>query len=105
MMLTYNSTFAPPPPQAMPAAPFNSPYEKFGSTHGDLLRARMGENNAKYNIARSRAMNDYAMQAQQAQRELALQGLQNQAVAQQNQNSLMNERVGIVSGLLSGLFK
>lgn len=104
-MLKYNTTLPNIPPQSLPAPNLESPYGRYGSTHQDMLKAQMGVANANYEIERQKANTDYALKQQAAERQLVLQGLQQMSEAQQNQNSLMNQRLGNVSGLLSGLFR
>lgn len=104
-MLTYNTTLPNLPPQSLPAPNLESPYGRYGSTHQDMLNAQMGAANANYEIDRQKANTDYALKQQAAERQLVLQGLQQMGEAQQNQNALTNQRIGNVSGLLSGLFR
>ena len=103
-MLNYNTSIPFSAPQGPPSPAAQTPFTRYGSTHDDVLRAQMGANNAQYALDKSRADNDYALKQQDAERQLVLQGLQQMGHAQQNQNSLMNTRLGNVSGLLSGLF-
>lgn len=104
IMLTYKTTLPNIPPQSLRLPNLESPYGKYGSTHQDMLNASMGRLNADYEIARQKANTDYAMKQQEAERQLVLQGLRQMGQAQQNQNSIANQRLGNVSGLLSGLF-
>jgi hypothetical protein len=104
-MLTYKTTLPNAPPQSMPMPRMAGPYAGYGSTHQDMLNAQMGQAQADYDIARQKGETDYALKQQAAERQLVLQGLQQMGEAQQNQNALMNQRVGNVSGLLSGLFR
>ena len=103
-MLTYNTTLPNIPPQSLQLPKLEPPYGKYGSTHQDMLNASMGRMNADYEIERQKANTDYSLKQQAAERQLVLQGLQQMGEAQQNQNALMNQRFGNVSGLLSGLF-
>jgi hypothetical protein len=104
-MLKYNTSLGFSPPQSLPAPDLQSPYGKYGSTHADLLKSQMMAQNADYDIAKSKGEIDYAVKQQAAERQLALQGLQQMSQAQQNQNSVANARFGMVNSLLSGLFR
>ena len=103
-MLTYNTTLPFDAPKSLPSPVPASPFTRYGSTHGDMLRAQMGAANAQYGIDSAKAANDYQLKQQDAERQLVLQGLQQMGQSQQNQNSLANARFGAVNGLLSGLF-
>jgi hypothetical protein len=114
-MLTYNSSLQNHLPysplqrnSALAALTVKSPYGKFGSTHQDILNAMGGRNAANFDVAATKANADYQLAQQEAQRQLALQGLQQMSNAQQNQNELTNTRLqnmyGVANNLLGGLF-
>lgn len=115
-MLRYdtNLPYAPPVSEkgmtdALQGLRVQSPYKKFGSAHQDTL-GWMGDNNAAtYQQAAQRANLDYGMKQQEAERGLALAGLQQMAQAQQNAQSLSNSRLqnmtGIVGDSLRNLYR
>jgi hypothetical protein len=115
-MLNYNTTLPSQPPvsRAMQAdmaktLSQGSPYAAYGRNHGDVLRALADSETANLESQASRANTEYAMAQQQAQRNLALQGLQQMNAAQQNQSDLANSRlsamVGFASPVLRSLFQ
>jgi hypothetical protein len=101
-MLTYNTnTFSPPPPlQKMAAqganALANSPYE--GQSHQDVYQTLGQRQAVNLDSYARRAGEAYANAAQQAQRELALAGLQMAAQGQQQENNLASSRVQMLLG-------
>ena len=112
-MLTYNSTLQNTPPitagmQAQATAMPRSPFTAFGKNHQDVLRSLYSANAANLDLQAQKTNTDYELAQQQAQRQLALSGLQQMAEAQQNQNALANRRlqslIGVASPLLQGLF-
>lgn len=115
-MLNYNTTLPSQPPvsRAMQAdmaktLSQGSPYAAFSKNHGDVLRALADAEAANLASQASRANTEYATAQQQAQRGLALQGLQQMNAAQQNQNDLANSRlstmVGFASPIVRSLFQ
>lgn len=114
-MLQYTSTLPDRPPiddasrnAALDAIRKRSPFSAFGQNHQDVLNALAERQASELNTEARRANTDYTLQQQQAQRQLALEGLSQMGQAQQNQNSLANTRmqnmVGFAGGLLRGLF-
>lgn len=114
-MLQYTSTLPNQPPidgasrnAALDAIRKRSPFSAFGQNHQDVLDALAERQAAELNSEARMANTDYALRQQQAQRQLALEGLNQMAQAQQNQNSLSNTRmqnmVGFAGGMLRGLF-
>jgi hypothetical protein len=103
-MINYTTnTFSPPPPlQAMAAqganALANSPYE--GQSHQDVYQTLGQRQAVNLDAYARRAGEAYANAAQQAQRELALAGLQMAAQGQQQGNNLAASRTQM---LLRGL--
>lgn len=112
-MLTYNSSLQNNPPiepgyPAMGEIRKRSPFVPFGRNHQDVYQA-LGDRQANaIDMEAQKANADYALQQQQAQRELALAGLTNMSQAQQNQTNLDTARlqnmVGFANSLLGGLF-
>jgi|694.fasta_scaffold04516_10 hypothetical protein len=103
-MLTYNHTLPSQPPMAL-QMPTDSPFTKFGSTHGDMLAAQLGRAQADYDVNAARSANDYAQRFMDAENQLVLQGLNNMGQAQQNDNSLFNQRLGNMTGILASLYQ
>lgn len=114
-MLQYTSTLPDRPPiddaarnAALGSIRARSPFDSFGQNHQDVLDALAERQAAELNSQARRANTDYTLQQQQAQRQLALEGLNQMGQAEQNQNSLANTRlqnmVGFAGGLLRGLF-
>lgn len=114
-MLNYETTLQAQPPvspamrqKAVAGMHLKSPYG-YSPQHQDLLNGLADQNAANYEMGADRANSRFGVQKLQAQRDLALQGLQQMAQAQQNQAELANARsgmgYGIVSNLLSGLFR
>jgi hypothetical protein len=114
-MLQYTGSIQSLPPvddasrnAALGAIRKRSPFTSFGQNHQDVLDA-LGERAAATLGTESRRANaDYLLQQQNAQRQLALSGLNQLAQSQQNDNQLANTRlqnmVGFAGGLLRGLF-
>lgn len=113
-MLTYKSSLQNKPPvsdefrsSALAGLRAGSPYT-YTQTHGDVYKSLGQENAVDFDIAATKANTDYQMKQQDAQRQLALQGLQQMATAQQNEQDLTNNRLqmmyGTVGDLLKGLF-
>jgi len=103
-MLKYNTSLPYAPPKAPPSPPARSPFTKYGSAHDDVLRAQMGSNNADYEVEAAKAVNEYDLKQMEARNRLVLAGIQQMNETQQQQNSLRNTGVGMVSSVLSGLF-
>lgn len=114
-MLTYQSSLNNKPPvsdeyraRALTGLRAPSPFTAYTQTHGDVYRGLGAENAVDFDIAATKANTDYQMKQQDAQRQLALQGLQQMATAQQNEQDLTNNRLqmmyGTVGDLLKGLF-
>jgi hypothetical protein len=114
-MLTYNTELQAQPPisqqelsRAMSGLKIRSPYG-YSPQHQDVLNALGDENAANYQLNADKANSAFGVQKLQAQRDLALQGLQQMAQAQQQQSDLANTRTGMglnfASSLLSGLFR
>lgn len=113
-MLTYNTSLPNTPPatnkaEALRALTVQSPYDKFGSTHQDLLNSYGGANAAQFDIAATKADTNYAMAKQNAERQLVLQGLQQMQQAQQNDQNVKTNKLqnmyGAAGNLLGGLFR
>lgn len=114
-MLTYKSTLGRQPPireidSAKAAKAMRTPvYSAYTQNHRDVLDALGGIAASQYGVEAEKANADYGLAQLQAQRQLALSGLQQMAEAQQNQNNLTNTRlqnmVGFANDLLGGLFK
>lgn len=114
-MLTYDTTLQAQPPvsqsdrqKAVKGMRVKSPYP-YSSQHQDLLNGLADQNAANYEMGADRANSSFGVQKLQAQRDLALQGLQQMSQAQQNQMDYATARTGmgygLVSNLLSGLFR
>lgn len=113
-MLTYRSTLTSNPPSreidaASASQSMRTPvYAAYNQNHRDVLAALGGDSAARFNMEAEKANSDYRLAQLQAQRQLALSGLQQMAEAQQNQNALANTRLqnmtGFAGGLLKGLF-
>lgn len=108
-MITYQSSLRNSPPGSVdfPAVEFiksKSPYRGYNENHQDVLRMlARGPSMEAY-----KANSDYALRQQEAQRDLALAGLQQQSQARNNARDLGVQRLqsmtGLFSNLLSGLF-
>lgn len=83
---------------------------------GDVYAAEAQKQAVDYERQAAAANNQFMQQAQQAQQSTALQGLQNMAQQQSNDNSLANQQnairlgyagqmLGGLNGLVSGLFQ
>jgi len=114
-MLNYDSTLNAQPPvssaqrqKAVRGMHIQSPYG-YSPQHQDLLNGLADQNAANYELGADEANATFGTRKLQAQRDLALTGLQQMAQAQNNQAELANARsgmgYGIVSNLLSGLFR
>lgn len=112
-MLTYNSSLQNNPPidpdyPAMDAVRKRSPFTAFRQNHQDVFSAMGARQATALELEAQKANTDYALQQQQAQRDLALAGLTNMSQAQQNQTNLDTARlqnmVGFANSLLGGLF-
>lgn len=114
-MLTYNTSIGAAPPitdeyrqQATTGLRLKSPYA-YSSQHQDILNALGDMNAAKYNVQADQTNADFNTRRLQAQRDTALAGLQQMSQAKQQQSDLLNAqsnmRYGLVSNLLSGLFR
>lgn len=84
-----------------------SPYQYPGA-HSDVMKSRAGQIAADYNVASDRANTDYSLAQQQAENQLALQGLSNLAQDQENQRNAYQKRMDMMRGLqgsiLGGMF-
>lgn len=85
-----------------------SPFALPGA-HGDVYNAVNARNVASLEAARDQASVDFANQKLAAQRDAALAGMQNLMQARRNEEELASRRagmrMGVVNGLLSGLFR
>lgn len=109
-MINYNTFLGNSPPASLDfpmvdAIRKRSPYQGFGANHQDVLRMTA----SAPKMEAYKANSDYAMRQQDAQRDLALAGLQMQAEAENNQRNLGVQRLQMMTGfannLLSGLFE
>lgn len=84
-----------------------SPYQYPGA-HNDVMKSRAGQIAADYNVSSDRANTDYSLAQQQAENQLALQGLNNLAQDQENQRNAYQKRMdmmrGLQSSILGGMF-
>lgn len=114
-MLTYDTTLQAQPPvsqaelaSAMRGLRFRSPYG-YSPQHQDVLSALGDTAAANYQLEAEKANSAFGAQKLQAQRDVALQGLQQMSQAKQNQMDYSNARsnmgFGLVNSLLSGLFR
>jgi len=114
-MLNYNTNLQAQPPmsqedlqRAMKGIRLQSPYG-YKQSHQDVLSALGDANAAQYAVQAEKANADFGARKLQAQRDLALQGLQQLATSQQQRSDLANARsaigYGMVNNLLSGLFR
>jgi len=85
-----------------------SPYTQMGQNHQDVLGALTDSAATSLNMQAYKANTDYALQQQEAQRRLALAGLQQQAAAEQNDRDLATNSLQMMTGfannVLGGLF-
>lgn len=113
-MLKYKSSLQNVPPasdefrdRALAGLSSGSPF-KYTPTHADVYRGLGQQNAVDFDIAATKANTDYQMKQQDAQRQLALQGLQAMAGAEKDEQDLVNNRLqmmyGTVGNLLQGLF-
>ena len=116
MALSYTPNLINAPPyspqqreSALAAITAPSPYGKYNQNHQDVMASLGGQAAAQFDMGATKANTDYALDQQRAERELLLQGLQQQAQKQQNQQSLTNTRLGNLYGLagsvLGSLFR
>lgn len=114
-MLTYNSTLQNRPPvsdsqrnAALAEIRQRSPYTQFGQNHQDVLGALTENAATVLDMEAYKANTDYALRQQEAQRQLALAGLQQQSQAENNQRDMATNRLQMMTGfannLLGGLF-
>ena len=114
-MLNYDSTLNAQPPvsqaqrqKAVRGMHMKSPYG-YSPQHQDLLNGLADQNAASYEMGADQANATFGTRKLQAQRDLALQGLQQMSRAQQQQADLATARsgmgYGLVSNLLQGLFR
>lgn len=114
-MLTYDSQFNPPSPytqkqrsEALAGLHLESPYRGYGKNQQDILNAAEGINAAGLDSSITKANTDFDLRKMQGEQQLALAGLQQMSQAQQQQNQLATQRLGVVnsfmSPLLQGLF-
>lgn len=114
-MLAFQNNITAQPPinasdrqRALDGLRMKSPYA-YSSQHQDVLDALGDQNAAKYNVTADEANADFANKKMQAERDFALQGLQQMSTAKQNQMDYANARsglgYGVVNNLLSGLFR
>ena len=115
-MINYQNTFTVPKAvddtqrsKALAGLRMKSPYAAYGQQHQDILTAMGDQNAAQYDLSAERANMDMEQKKAAAQRDFALQGLQQMSQARQNQADYANSRsalgYGLVSNLLSGLFR
>lgn len=85
-----------------------NPYRGYGQNQQDILDAAGGVGAAGLDSAITKANTDFDLQKMQAQQQLALAGLQQMSQAQQQQNQLATQRLGVansfMSPILQGLF-
>lgn len=85
-------------------SPFGMP-----GAHEDVYNSVNAQNAAALGAARDQASVDFANEKLAAQRNAALAGMQNLMQARRNQEEVANRqagmRMGLVNGLLSGLFR
>jgi hypothetical protein len=114
-MLTYNSSLQDRRPYsdtqraaAMADMRQPSPYAQFGQNHQDVLAALNDNAATVLDMEAYKTNANYALRQQDAQRQLALAGLRQQAEAEQNQRDLGTNRLQMMTGfannLLGGLF-
>ena len=114
-MLTYNSSLQNRPPvsdqqrnAALAEIRQRSPYTQFGQNHQDVLGALTENAATVLDMEAYKTNTDYALKQQEAQRQLALAGLRQQAEAEQNQRDMATNRLQMMAGfannLLGGLF-
>jgi len=113
-MLTYDTTLQAQPPvsgtqmqSALRGLRIKSPYG-YSTQHQDVLNALGDQNAAQYQMQADKANSQFGAQKLNAQRDLALQGLQQMSQARQDAMNLSNAQrgmsYGLVNSLLSGLF-
>lgn len=114
-MLTYNSTLQDKQPYAdhqrsaaLADMRQRSPYTQMGQNHQDVLGALTDSAATSLDMQAYKANTDYSLQQQDAQRQLALAGLRQQAEAEQNERDLATNRLQMMTGfannVLGGLF-
>lgn len=104
-MLNYNTTLPTAGPGFAAPPKLPSPYAVYGQNHRDVLAGLQSPMDANYGIAQSKANADYDMRKLEAERQLALQGLQQMSQAQQNSNDLANQRFSLLTGTAGGLLR
>lgn len=82
-----------------------SPYAQYNQNHRDILSGLADAAEATYAANSSKAQSEFDLKKQEAQNQLALQGLQQMAQAQQNAANLSNTRLGNVTGFASDLLR
>ena len=100
-MIGYRSNL----PYSMPTSPVAGLAAPQPGANQDVYSGLMRGYNAKQNLAQEKAGVEYDQQYQDAQRSLLLNGLRGMSDAASNQRNLANSRMGLVSSLLSGLYK
>lgn len=103
-MPTNYTTNLPNQPPSTPMPRQQAPY-KYPGASADVFRAMNDSDVAAYNLNASQADANYALQQQEAARGLILGGLSQNAQAQQQQRDLSNGRLGILSSLLSNVYR
>lgn len=113
MMLQYQSSLRSQPPAggqypALAALSDASPFPQYGSNAGDAMRALVSQATPALDMEAYKANTDYSLKQQDAQRQLALAGLKQQADAEQAERDIGTSRMqamtGFANSLLSGLF-
>lgn len=83
-------------------------YAQFGQNSQDVLQGLADDAAASLDMEAYKANTDYSLRQQEAQRQLALAGLRQQAEAEQNQRDMGTNRLQMMTGfannLLGGLF-
>lgn len=114
-MLSYNTNLQAAPPlsqqdlqNAMRGIKLRSPWG-YPANHQDALNGLTDAAAAQYGLKAEQQNADFEARKLQAQRDVALSGLQQMSTAQQQRNDLANAQsamgYGIVNNLLSGLFR
>ena len=84
-----------------------SPYEYPGA-HGDVMRSRVAQVSADYNVDADKMNAGYDLAQQQAQNALVLQGLGNLSQDRENQRKVYQGRLDLMRGMqnniLGGIF-
>ncbi len=87
-----------------PVAGLASP-QSYPGANQDVYAGLMSGYNAKQQLAQEKGAAEYDQQYQDAQRNLLLGGLRSMSDAAEQQRGLGRSRLGMVSSLLSGLYK